>query len=182
MMCENITLLDFGLEFAGEDIQNGISELINFHMKLNRMWKRYIMKREREKKAPAVITLRKEGDNNNKEEERKKRLKMRLLFCVFHKKPVMRDTIIFHLLREYPDDLIDTNTRIDGIDRDDNRGNDRDDDINSDNYDKTHNVWSESDDGESDIEGNDDTNDDSDGDSDSGDSDSENDDSTDGTL
>ena len=30
---------------------------------------------------------------------------MRLLFCVFHKKPVMRDTIIFHLLREYPDDL-----------------------------------------------------------------------------
>ena len=45
------------------------------------------------------------------------------------KKPVLRDTILFHLLCEYPDDLIDTDHfQIDGHDcDDDDRGNNRDD-------------------------------------------------------
>ena len=114
MLCENITLLDFRLEhFDDETVQDRIFEVIQFHMELNRLWKRYIMKREREMISRTVITRREERDNNNnnnnnEEEERKKRLKMRLLFRVFHQKPVLRTTILFHLLREYPDDLIDT--------------------------------------------------------------------------
>ena len=72
MMCENITLLNCCLH-AFPTPHEGIFEVIQGHMELNRMWKRYIMKREREKKTPAVITKIEERDNNNnKEEERKK--------------------------------------------------------------------------------------------------------------
>ena len=64
--------------------------------------------------STVVITQIEEGDNNNnnnnnnEEEERKKKLKMRLLFRVFHQKAVLRTTVLFHLLSEYPDDLVDT--------------------------------------------------------------------------
>merc|ERR1712194_215350 len=102
MMCENITLLDCCLDTYGHDVQDGIFEVIQFHMKVNRMWKRYMMQREREKKTRTVITRIEEG-------ERKKRLKMRLLLHLFMEKPVMRDTVIFHLLREYPDDFVRNN-------------------------------------------------------------------------
>merc|ERR1712238_338892 len=45
-----------------------------------------------------------ETNNDNK----KKRLKMRLFLNLFIRKPVLRDTILFHLLRDYQVDLMDT--------------------------------------------------------------------------
>ena len=79
MMCENITLLDCILHISmGRDEQDQIFEVIQGHMKLNCMWKRYIMKREREKNTSAVITKIEERDNNNNnnEEEEKKKKKI----------------------------------------------------------------------------------------------------------
>merc|ERR1712238_122829 len=113
MMFENSTLLDcrFYLPGRPENERDPVFQMFQFYMTLNRLWKRYIiMKRERDKKNPAVITRIEGGDNNNNEEdERKKRFRMRLLLHLFMKKPVMRNTIIFHLLREYPDDLVNNN-------------------------------------------------------------------------
>jgi len=105
MMCENSTLLDCSF-FYGDGENDPICEVIQFHMELNRMWKRYVMKRNEESLAvivngtATVTTTASTVEANNK-----KILKMRLLLHLFMKKPVMRDTIIFHLLREYPDDL-----------------------------------------------------------------------------
>ena len=41
-----------------------------------------------------------------KRRRKKKTFKMRMLFHIFVKKPVFCDSILFHLLSEYPDDLV----------------------------------------------------------------------------
>ena len=146
---ENITLLDFRLvDCEGDDVEidDPIFKVIQFHTTVNPMMKRYIVKRNTESTVAAMAVhagagagagiggrdcararaSTKEANNNNK-----KWLKMRMLLNLFIQKPVFRDTMIFHLLRDYPDDLMDTDfhCRIDVHDRDDDdRGtNDQDD-------------------------------------------------------
>ena len=112
VLCENSTLLDCCLKRGYHDVHDRIFEVIHCQMEVNRRWKRYLLKREREKIVRTVLARTKErentNNNHNEEDERKKRLKMRLLFRVFHQKPVLRTTLLFHLLSEYPDDLVDT--------------------------------------------------------------------------
>ena len=160
MLRENITLLDCRLvDGLGQDVEidDPMFKMIPFHMKVNRMMKRYIMKRNAESIVAAVhitaapvgasigigigigagtsigarVRARARASTTEANNNKKKWLKMRMLLNLFIHKPVLRDTMLFHLLRDYPDDLMDTDShfRMDVHDRDDDdRGNnDRDD-------------------------------------------------------
>lgn len=88
--------------FLYEDIDAAYAARIQFQKKVNRMWTRYLMKRNEES---TVTALTARGRTRvvivpSAEAQNKKKLKMRLLLHLFMKKPVMRDTILFHLLRD----------------------------------------------------------------------------------
>ena len=91
MIRTNTSLLNVALHYRGTAIQflDDLKIEINIQIKLNRMWKRYISRRQWELKktsaAATVITT----TINEEEEKRKKRLKMRLLLQ-FIKKPALR--------------------------------------------------------------------------------------------
>jgi len=141
MLSENITLLDCSFcQDEGED--DPIFETIQFQMKVNRMMKRYITKRNAKSTVATMATGAGAGvatrtrartrASTVEATNKKKQLKMRMFLNVFIHKPVLRDTIIFNLLRDYPDDLMGTDfhRRMDVHDRDDDddRGNNNRDD------------------------------------------------------